>query len=185
MKTIIAIKTKTAERGIDIFVDNKPITPEKSQALRNHSPDGFNIGYGGSGPAQAALAILLEVTDAETACRNYQDFKWEFVARFQQDLTYEIDILDWILTKEALRSPKLLAKVTMRLVDSEDVILEKYALSIKLPVNLLETLSPTPGDHKEIAVEITEMLLSAIETQIDNDGNRFLEVHDIEITEDK
>ncbi|HMF28341.1 MAG TPA: DUF6166 domain-containing protein, partial [Candidatus Cybelea sp.] len=28
--------------------------------LYNHSPDGFEIGYGGSGPAQLALAILAD-----------------------------------------------------------------------------------------------------------------------------
>jgi hypothetical protein len=28
--------------------------------LRNHSPDGFEFGYGGSGPAQLALAILAD-----------------------------------------------------------------------------------------------------------------------------
>lgn len=40
-----------------------------------------SIGHGGSGPAQLALAILLDVTgDAEVAQDNYQDFKRQFVA---------------------------------------------------------------------------------------------------------
>src|SRR6516225_2178066 len=38
--------------------ERKPLNPR--QELRNHSPTGFEWGYGGSGPAQLALAILAE-----------------------------------------------------------------------------------------------------------------------------
>jgi len=49
--------------------------------LRNHSPTGFAWGYGGSGPAQLALALLMDATDEPTlALRHYQDFKFNFVA---------------------------------------------------------------------------------------------------------
>lgn len=48
--------------------------------LRNHSPTGFEWGYGGSGPAQLALALLADcLGDAETALRFYQEFKQEVV----------------------------------------------------------------------------------------------------------
>ncbi len=61
--------------------DAKPLDPKPSQALRNHSPDGFEWGYAGSGPAQLALAILLDYTgDAATALRHYQTFKAEIIA---------------------------------------------------------------------------------------------------------
>lgn len=44
--------------------------------LRNHSPSGFEWGYGGSGPAQLALAILADhLGDADRAVRIYQAFK--------------------------------------------------------------------------------------------------------------
>ena len=33
-----------------------------SQKLINHSPNGFNWEYGGSGPSQLALGLLLHVT---------------------------------------------------------------------------------------------------------------------------
>ena len=39
--------------------------PARSQQLRNHSPNGFEWGYGGSGPSQLALALLLEELDEE------------------------------------------------------------------------------------------------------------------------
>src|SRR5208282_6015903 len=49
--------------------------------LRNHSPTGFAWGYGGSGPAQLALAILMDATGEQAlALRHYQEFKFQFVA---------------------------------------------------------------------------------------------------------
>lgn len=40
-----------------------PISPDQSLRFRNHSPDGFEWSYGGSGPAQLALAILLHAAE--------------------------------------------------------------------------------------------------------------------------
>lgn len=62
------------------FLNGKLLTPKKSQQLANHSPDGFNHGYGGSGPAQLALAICLELFGRAAAQRFYQQFKWEHIA---------------------------------------------------------------------------------------------------------
>lgn len=39
-----------------VTVDNRSLNPRLD--LFNHSPTGFEWGYGGSGPAQLALAIL-------------------------------------------------------------------------------------------------------------------------------
>lgn len=62
------------------------IDPVRSQSVYNHSPTGFNWGYGGSGPAQCALAVLLEATDDEAVARKfYQPFKWQFIATFPHD----------------------------------------------------------------------------------------------------
>lgn len=67
--------------------------------LRNHSPTGFNWGYGGSGPAQLALAILADFTDEpEFALAHYQRFKGEFIAPIQTHkwtITAE-QILEWM-----------------------------------------------------------------------------------------
>ena len=55
--------------------------------LRRHSPDGFNWGYCGSGPAQLALALLANATgDDITAQVWYQVFKARFVSRFRSDV---------------------------------------------------------------------------------------------------
>ena len=58
------------------------LTPERSLELVNHSPSGFEWGYGGSGPAQLALALLLDYTDdAAFALDHYQELKTEVVSQ--------------------------------------------------------------------------------------------------------
>jgi hypothetical protein len=49
--------------------------------LHNHSPTGVEWGYGGSGPAQLALALVADhLGDTEQALNIYQRFKWAIVA---------------------------------------------------------------------------------------------------------
>lgn len=68
--------------------------------LRNHSPDGFEWGYGGSGPAQLALAVLCDALQDETEAQClYQDFKRDVIAGLDRDtwvLSVE-DVLQWVL----------------------------------------------------------------------------------------
>lgn len=82
--------TVTSDSGVVSVLD-----PGPSQRLRNHSPDGFNWGYGGSGPAQLALALLLEHFDGDAAraLSMYQDFKFKVIGRLDQDS-------DWSLTSD-------------------------------------------------------------------------------------
>jgi len=59
--------------------------------LCNHSPTGLNWGYGGSGPAQCALAILADhLGDDQAAGRLYQGFKWAVVAGLPIDEPWEL-----------------------------------------------------------------------------------------------
>jgi Family of unknown function (DUF6166) len=54
--------------------------------LFNHSPTGFEWGYGGSGPAQLALALLADALEADdTAVRFHQQLKRMLVARMPHD----------------------------------------------------------------------------------------------------
>ena len=63
--------------------DGSDLDIAPSLALRAHSPTGFDWGHAGSGPAQLALALLLDITGApDIALHHYQDFKAEFVARW-------------------------------------------------------------------------------------------------------
>lgn len=62
-------------------------------------PDGAEWGYGGSGPAQLALALLADATgDDGQAQKSYQRFKWEVVAGFnrEQFLITQAEIRCWI-----------------------------------------------------------------------------------------
>lgn len=59
--------------------------------LRNHSPTGFQWGYGGSGLAQLVLALLADhLQDDDEALARYQDFKWKVIASLPQGKTWEL-----------------------------------------------------------------------------------------------
>ena len=60
----------------------------RSLHLRDHSPDGFEWGYGGSGPSQLALSMLLACTDENESLGAYQDFKWACVSRIGSDVAH-------------------------------------------------------------------------------------------------
>lgn len=83
-----------------LLPDGEPtaLLPDASQKLYNHSPDGFQWGYGGSGPAQLALALLLDATSVpETALEFYQQFKWDKVARWGEVWSItKSEILIWL-----------------------------------------------------------------------------------------
>jgi hypothetical protein len=73
--------TLTAKEIIRRRVHKRRITPDRSLKVNNHSPTGFEFGYGGSGPAQLALAILLDFTnDNKIASALHQELKWRFIA---------------------------------------------------------------------------------------------------------
>ena len=69
---------------VEKYPGREPLTPDRSLELANHSPSGFEWGYTGSGPAQLALALLLDYTDDEdVALAEYMAFKNEVVSRLE------------------------------------------------------------------------------------------------------
>ncbi|MBN9519239.1 hypothetical protein J0H58_12075 [bacterium] len=63
--------------------------------LRNHSPDGFEWGYAGSGPAQLALALAADVLAGDDeALRVYQRLKARVVVGLSRE--------GWTLTADEL-----------------------------------------------------------------------------------
>ena len=53
--------------------------------LVNHSPTGFGWGYGGSGPAQLALALLADALGSDDrAIRLHHDFEFKVVAAWPE-----------------------------------------------------------------------------------------------------
>lgn len=94
-----------------VLVDGERLEPGPSLRIRNHSPTGFSWGYGGSGPSQLALAILLaagldsdhtETWPGGTAERLYHRFKDEFIAPLRDEdgpldhFEIEVDIDAWL-----------------------------------------------------------------------------------------
>lgn len=69
-----------------------------------HSPTGMEWGYGGSGPADLALNILLCFTNEKTAVALHQAFKFEFIAPmpYQGGVITAEEILAWIKAKGEL-----------------------------------------------------------------------------------
>jgi hypothetical protein len=78
---------------VEVFKPGKsPYPMQERQDIVNHFPTGIAWGYGGSGPAQCALAILVDYLGDEERSRSlYQDFKFKVVARFPRDS-------EWTLT---------------------------------------------------------------------------------------
>jgi hypothetical protein len=87
------IDQKTGERVVyRVRDDGFSATLNPRLDLRNHSPTGFQWGYGGSGPAQLALALLADhLGDDERALTLYQDFKWKVIAALPQDKGWTLD----------------------------------------------------------------------------------------------
>ncbi len=90
------MKTYAGKRqgyAVSVTVDGRRLNPRFD--LWNHSPSGFEWGYGGSGPAQLALAILADhCHDDERALNFYQRFKWAVIV--------ELPHRSWTLTTEGI-----------------------------------------------------------------------------------
>jgi hypothetical protein len=97
--------------AVIVTVDSRRLNPRHD--LWNHSPTGFEWGYGGSGPAQLALAILADhCGNDEQALNFYQRFKWAVIAELPgRGWTLTSPQIDLMLQKLRDAEP-LLADVT-------------------------------------------------------------------------
>lgn len=85
----IHLKGKADSRRV--WLNGKELTPAKSKKFRNHSPDGFNWGYGGSGPAQLALAICVELAGSTRVNgMHYQDLKFKHIGPLPQGKDFDV-----------------------------------------------------------------------------------------------
>lgn len=87
-----------------VTIHGNLLLPDDSQKVYNHSPDGFNWGYGGSGPAQLALAILMRFCKANEALRLHQMFKWDVIAKLPANKEWEIPdsrVISWLEAMQA------------------------------------------------------------------------------------
>jgi hypothetical protein len=78
---------------VNVCVDGEPLNPRLD--LQSHSPSGFEWGYGGSGSAQLALALLAEHLEDDGLAEDlHQSFKWAVVANLPHSR--------WILTGDEI-----------------------------------------------------------------------------------
>lgn len=91
---------------VDMADDRRPQALPPRNDVRNHSPDGFNWGYGGSGPAQLALALCIHALggDEQRALRVYQEVKFALVARFAD--AWSIDSAELLKTIEEIEAAR-------------------------------------------------------------------------------
>lgn len=92
-----------------VVVDENGVSRQLPRRLdiRNHSPTGFEWGYGGSGPAQLALALLCDYFETfhpegnvNAALIMYQAFKFKVVGRLPEPGKAD----EWRLTTEDIRT---------------------------------------------------------------------------------
>jgi hypothetical protein len=77
-------------------VEGESVRPLVHQC--RHSPDGFEWGYGGSGPADLAHSILADVLGRMPGPDLYQSFKSDFVANWSNAWSItEAEIQNWLL----------------------------------------------------------------------------------------
>ncbi len=77
---------------------------DASRKIQNHSPDGFSWGYRGSGPAQLALALLIDLgIESNRAIRLHHDYMRDVVAAWGIESEWEVtteEICQWIANNE-------------------------------------------------------------------------------------
>jgi hypothetical protein len=92
------------EAGHDRYLVRREAATGAELLARGLVPDGFEFGYGGSGPADLARSILVDYFGLHGAPDAlpvpYQEFKWRFVASADRDArSFEISreaIDEWI-----------------------------------------------------------------------------------------
>lgn len=87
----------TVEERLEPTVTTPPRRLNPRHDLYNHSPDGFEWGYHGSGPSQLALALCADVHGDEVAQGIYQTFKTQVVSKLPHS--------GWTLTDDQIRNP--------------------------------------------------------------------------------
>jgi ribosomal protein S27AE len=84
MKTYVGRRDESGRAQILVLAPGD-VTGRPLQHRVRHSPDGFEWGYGGSGPADTARSILFDYLGHDVPASVYQAFKFTLVAKLKQD----------------------------------------------------------------------------------------------------
>jgi len=86
--------------GHDIVLTRTPLGTHANipQAIVCHSPTGFEWGYGGSGPADLALNILVLFIDKEFAEALHRQYKGDVISKipYEGGVILAKDVVAWI-----------------------------------------------------------------------------------------
>ena len=98
--SVIAMRRSGGYSRVEI--NGQVLATGRSLKVENHSPTGFEWGYGGSGPSQLALAIMLEAGLSDTEARSlYMQYKRDVVASLDyEDALTGAQVLDWIVANK-------------------------------------------------------------------------------------
>ena len=96
-KIYMGVNTGPGPQDVVVFYADNSHQTHPLRHVVKHSPDGFQWGYGGSGPADLALSILYNCLGASLADKYYQTFKRKFIEPVGRQLYIkESDVLLWI-----------------------------------------------------------------------------------------
>jgi hypothetical protein len=93
--------TRQPDGACLVTVDGQPLASRLD--IINHSPTGFDWGYGGSGPAQLALAILADafaIPDDQYFLKRADALAFELHHPFKLDVIAKLPRHHWTLTRE-------------------------------------------------------------------------------------
>ena len=100
MRTFEAMTGYWNDGDVWIIDDNQRVSRlDPRLDIVNHSPTGFAWGYGGSGPAQLAFAILAAVVGVVRARELYQFYKRDVICKLDQKAGFVItqqSVVDWV-----------------------------------------------------------------------------------------
>lgn len=95
---------------IEVSLDATPVNTRIGYPLEHHvrhSPDGFEWGYGGSGPADTARCILIDYLGHDVPSLVYQQFKFLVIGELPPEFELNGDRI-----AQALEAIKVTTRVT-------------------------------------------------------------------------
>jgi hypothetical protein len=108
IERVIFSRSPVGRAIVELIYSDRAGTWPLAHRYQRHSPDGFEFGYGGSGPAECALnllAMFIPVKEATTRETSYQDFKFKFIGAIPQETGGALDadeIRNWIRDRWAV-----------------------------------------------------------------------------------
>ena len=114
LRLVVSGEVSTKPIGVPVLPEYEALTGDREDIIlwrtlegeahasvphvARHSPTGIEWGYGGSGPADLALSVLLALTDQQAAEALYQRFKHEVVAAVPEDggVLRAADVRRWV-----------------------------------------------------------------------------------------